>query len=118
MLYWIWFIALVAAGWLFAIRTWKESGLDSNNDQFISHSAMTMAAVITWDVLGKPFHAWLVLNMPQKGSDIHELTVLFLSALIALIWVAHPVFIGLMLMDDDGEFSWGNLPLLRKRATK
>ena len=106
MLIWVWFGIFVAIGWIFAYRTWHEKWGD--NDQLISHAAMTMAGVVSWDGIGAKMLETISLLVPESGSELHALTIGVSMVFIGLVWVSHPVLMGFLFMNQRGEVAWQN----------
>lgn len=114
MLHWIWLIALTGFGWVMAYVCWsRKSGEDGGTPQLMSHAAMLMSIVMSWDEVGAKVFQWLLASLPHQGTEINMITSAFIGLLLGLLWIAHPVFSGLLCMNDDGEVALKNFSIRR-----
>ena len=102
MLTWLWFIALTAAGWVLAFLCFKDIDKKTGPDkQLASHALLTISIAISWDELGMKIFQWLVMSLPQTGSEINIFTASSIGLVLAGAWLFAPVLLPLLFMDKD-----------------
>lgn len=98
MLNFIWFCLLSLVGYLFAILAVKnDEGANFATLQIISHSCMVLSLYFVWDLIKEPTINYLTQNLPQKNTDIQTFTIYAIIGLLAILWIAHPIFIATVL---------------------
>lgn len=107
MLYVIWFVFFTVIAWFFGFKvstidTGNGDSSDSEAKCFIfSMAASAFALLLTWEVLGANYFAWLKVILPNPGTVINEVTSYFILGFSCILWAVIPILLPIFFIKDE-----------------
>lgn len=101
MLEWIWFAGLTIVALLFVTAACVRESLRPRQDTFTTTAFYLVAAfslllslILSSPVVVAPLYHWLLVTLPQRGSEINWITATFLTCVTCIAYISGVAILG------------------------